>query len=265
MRRPFGSVALLITSPALLAFPRFMVARWHPWRLSADLPVLALSLATSLTLLLAGTIRGTIAGPMIRRGTVQTELLPETTSNFSVRLLEGRTALSTVTFAFGTFLPTKFSSVPVFAKICAVSFLAFTLSLSTLSLPIFPTSSTATLVLVAAILTISARTAFGAALALVLPASTAVHSPDLGCVFMLGQIAFFATPNLIHQDLMDSFHRQFLPMDLFGFIHLIELFTMFTVSRQGIHKRFLCPIGCNRHGLLKQKTPFKHACSPFLK
>ena len=133
--------------------------------------MLALSPATSFTLLLAVAILGTIPGPMIRRGTVQTEFFPEATFSFGVRLLQCRAALSTVTFSFGTFLPTKFSSVPVFSTIYAVSFLAFTLSLSTLSLPILSTSTTATLVLVAAILATSPRTAFGPALALVLPAS----------------------------------------------------------------------------------------------
>ena len=121
--------------------------------------MLALSPATSFTLLLAGAILGTIPGPMIRRGTVQTEFFPEATFSFGVRLLQCRAALSTVTFSFGTFLPTKFSSVPVFSTICAVSFLTFTLSLSTLSLPILSTLTTATLVLVAAIL---ARSPWGA-------------------------------------------------------------------------------------------------------
>ena len=236
----------------------------HPWHLGIHLAVLALAPATSFTRLLVGTILGTLRGPIIRRGRVQTELFLETTLSFSVCLLQGWAALSTSTFAFGTFRPTKFGSVPVFATLCAMSFLAFALCLTALSLPILFTSSTATLVLVAAVLTTYLRAPFTKALALVLPASTALHSCDLGCIFMLGPIAVFAPPNLIHQELMDSFHRHFLSMYPFQLIHLIQVLTVFTVLHQRIHKNFLCSISCNRHGVLKQKTPFQQSCSIFL-
>ena len=226
--------------------------------------MLALSLATPLTLLLAGTIMGTIPGLMIRRGTVQTEFFPEATPSLSVSLLQGQEALSTAIFALGTSLQTKFSRVPVFATICAMSFLAITLSLSTLSLPVLSTPFTANLVLIAAILTTSPTAALPEALGLVLPASSAVHSPDLGCIFMLGPIAVFTPPILIHQDLMDSFHCQLLSMHPSPFIHLIQFPTIFTVLHQGVHKNLLCPIGCNRHGLSEQKTLFQHPCFIFL-
>ena len=201
---------------------------------------------------------------MIRQGTVQTELFLDTTVSFSLRLLQGLAALSTITFALGTFLPTKFSSVPVFGTLGAMSFLAFALSLCALSLPILCTSSTATLVLVTGILITSPGRPLRRPLPWFLAGYTAVQPADLSCIFMLGQIAVFAPPNLIYEDFMDSFHGQFLSMDPFSFMNLIQLLTIFIVTHQSIHENFLCPIGCNQHGLSKQRTPFEHQHSIFL-